>query len=181
MGKYDEKQLAYSRMQYYKHREQKLEQKRRYNSTQFGRAVNLLSSYNKSDRDMNRGEGNLTAQWIVENIFTKPCVHCGETDWTKLGCNRLDNSKPHTKDNVESCCESCNKKLAETEHKKKVYQYTLDGKLVKVWDSLSEVREAGYDLKFIYWCNAGGFFDKKRNKWINIKQYKGYKWSFEPL
>ena len=48
------------------------------------------------------------ARWIVENIYTKPCPHCGETDWHNLGCNRLDNSKPHTIDNVEPCCFHCN-------------------------------------------------------------------------
>lgn len=49
-------------------------------------------------------------EWMVENIYTV-CPYCGETDWRKLGCNRLDNSKPHTKDNVEPCCKKCNSKL----------------------------------------------------------------------
>jgi len=175
----NEKELAYSRKMYYKHREQKLEQKREYNSTQIGRAVNLLSTYNKSDRDCARGVGNLTAEWIVNNIFSKSCPYCGETDWRKLGCNRLDNSKPHTKDNVEPCCGRCNK-LIETDRRKiKVYQYTLDWKLVKVWKSKQEIREAGFDLRLVNACCNGGYFHKKRNKWINIKQYKGFRWSYE--
>ena len=48
------------------------------------------------------------AKWIVDNIYSKTCTHCGESDWHKLGCNRLDNTKPHTKDNVEPCCQHCN-------------------------------------------------------------------------
>lgn len=28
-----------------------------------------------------------------------------------MDCNRIDNSKPHTKDNVEPCCKSCNSRL----------------------------------------------------------------------
>ena len=82
-----------------------------YNKTPKGRAVYLLNRYKSSDKEHNRGESDLTSQWIVYNIFTKSCVHCGETDWTKIGCNRLDNSKPHTIDNVEPCCGKCNRKL----------------------------------------------------------------------
>lgn len=76
------------------------------------RAHNLLSAYNQSDKKHNRKKGDLTAKWIVENIFSKPCVHCGKTGWNIIGCNRLDNSKPHTMDNVEPCCKECNKKLS---------------------------------------------------------------------
>ena len=82
-----------------------------YNKTPKGRAVYLLNRYKSSDKEHNRGESDLTSQWIVENIFSKPCAHCGETDWRKIGCNRLDNSKPHTMDNVEPCCGECNRKL----------------------------------------------------------------------
>lgn len=76
-----------------------------------GRAHNLLSSYKCEDKKHNRGKGDLTAKWIVDNIFSKPCKYCGKTGWDVIGCNRLDNSKPHTKDNVEPCCKECNKKL----------------------------------------------------------------------
>lgn len=79
-------------------------------NTKLGRARSLLNAYNQSDEIRGRGKGDLTPKWIVENIFTKPCVHCGVTGWDVIGCNRLDNSKPHTKDNVEPCCFKCNLK-----------------------------------------------------------------------
>lgn len=88
------------------------ERRLKYINNPIERASDLISAYNQSDKKYNRGRGNLTAKWIVENIFTQPCPHCGETDWHKIGCNRLDNSKPHTKDNVEPCCKVCNKKLS---------------------------------------------------------------------
>ena len=75
-----------------------------------GRADYLLQRYRQSDKKHNRGECTLTAQWIVENIFSKPCHYCGKTDWTKIGCDRIDNSKPHTEDNVIPCCMNCNRK-----------------------------------------------------------------------
>ena len=47
---------------------------------------------------------------MVENTFNDHCLYCGETDWIKLGLDRIDNSKPHTPDNVVTCCEKCNTK-----------------------------------------------------------------------
>ena len=82
-----------------------------------GRASVLLNAYNHQDLKYGRGKGDLTAKWIVDHIFTKPCAHCGKEGWEIIGCNRLDNSKPHTKDNVEPCCKECNDKLA-TEEKR---------------------------------------------------------------
>lgn len=51
-----------------------------------------------------------------------------------------------------------------------VYQYTLDGELVKIWPSMHEAERAGFGRKEIKKCCLG-----------ILKQHKGYKWSFEPL
>lgn len=92
------------------------EYKKEYNTkrrkTPIGRASNLISAYNQQDRINNRGRGDLIAKWVVENILFKPCTHCGKEGWEVIGCNRLDNSLPHTMNNVEPCCWSCNSKLA---------------------------------------------------------------------
>ena len=79
-----------------------------YFSTPIGRAKCLANSYKTEDKKHNRGECTLTAKWIVDNIFSKHCHYCGETDWRKLGCDRIDNSLPHTPDNVVPCCKPCN-------------------------------------------------------------------------
>lgn len=121
-----EKQREYARRWYWKHREKAQENSRNYYSknsserityhknytkTPMGRASYLVQAYAREDKKYNRGKGDIDAKWIVENIFSKHCAYCGTTDWTKLGCNRLDNSKPHTIDNVEPCCGKCNLKL----------------------------------------------------------------------
>lgn len=161
---------------YYLENKDKIEKKKKeYIKTPMGRACYLFNGYNQQDKENNREKGDLTPKWIVENIFSKPCVHCGESDWHKLGCNRLDNSKPHTMDNVEPCCSKCNRKLAANEQKitfaKKVYQCTLDGKTINVWVSgIEAARQLGYDNGTINKC-----CNNKR------KTYKGYKWSYEPL
>lgn len=77
-------------------------------STMDGRANNLLCSYRKSDKGHNRGECTLTKEWIIENIFKSACVYCGETDWKKLGCDRIDDTRPHTPENCVCACKKCN-------------------------------------------------------------------------
>lgn len=103
-----EKAREIARMKYELNKEREKERHKTYTKTPMGRASYLRAAYIREDRKYERGECDLTAKWIVDNIFSKPCTHCGESDWTKIGCNRLDNSKPHTMDNVEPCCWKCN-------------------------------------------------------------------------
>ena len=86
-------------------------QVKEYNSTPKGRAYYLLNAYRREDKAKNRGECTLTKEWIIDNIFSGQCCHyCGKTDWHELGCDRIDNSLPHTPDNVVPCCWECNNK-----------------------------------------------------------------------
>lgn len=104
------RQLEACRRYYERHKETKKLKNKIYKTTAIGRASYLLQAYNQSDRKYNRGKGDLTAKWIYDNILFKPCAHCGKEGWDIIGCNRLDNSKPHTMDNVEPCCLTCNLK-----------------------------------------------------------------------
>lgn len=157
------------------HPEYKKEYERLYRKTPIGRATNLLRIYKQSDKKSNRGICTLSAKWIVENIFSKKCSHCEESDWTKIGCNRINNDLPHTPENVEPCCFKCNAKLRGKdiikEQSKQVYQYTLNNDLVNTWQSLSEIqRKLSLDKRCISRCCNG----------ITKSSY-GFKWSFKPL
>lgn len=56
-------------------------------------------------------------------------------------------------------------------NRKKVYQYTLDNELVRIWDSISKVAsELAYSRDSI-----GDCCNEHR------ENYKGYKWSYKPL
>lgn len=114
-----EKCLENARRRYLEKKEEIKEYHRQYNKTPYGRALNLVSTYNQSDKKYGRGECTLTADWVVENIFSKQCS-CGESDWHKLGCNRINNDLPHTPDNVEPCCTECNKKRVRSKHTRKI-------------------------------------------------------------
>lgn len=80
---------------------------RRYTSEGYGRATALICAYRKMDRA--RGLScDLNREFLVNEIFNKPCVYCGDTS-LKLGCDRLDNRVGHTISNVVPCCVICNR------------------------------------------------------------------------
>lgn len=150
-------------------KERKLAYQQRYRKTQIGKASSQVKRYNQSDIESGRGKGNLTSQWMVDNIYTKSCVYCGESDWKKLGCNRIDNSKPHTTDNVEPCCKECNCKIEGVGLAKRVDQIDMTtGEVVHQWVSTIEAeKEGGFDCGAISKCCMG-----VRNK------HKGYYWKY---
>ena len=168
-----------------KHRNELKIKSKEYRETEYGRAYTLLRAYNKADERHHRGKGDLTVKWIVENIFTKPCAHCGKTGWKVIGCNRLDNSKPHTVDNVEPCCWECNRRLGivYTSQKNSIGVDQIDPQTGEVIASYPSSRDAARTIKtsntnIIRACN-GGFLWK--DKWYNVTQCKGYRWTYKPL
>ena len=69
----------------------------------------IVNNYKKMDRE--RGfdpNQTISAEWFLQNIAYRPCAHCGLQAIGLIGCNRLDNTKGHTIDNVEPCCFKCN-------------------------------------------------------------------------
>lgn len=130
---------------YTEHKKERFEYAKKYRSTPMGRASYLINSYNRDDNKRCRGKGDLTAEWIVSNIFTQKCAHCDETDWHKLGCNRLDNSKPHTKDNVEPCCEKCNTEIEWERKRIPVDQIDLEtGEVINTFRCTLDAIREGY-------------------------------------
>lgn len=146
-------------------------EKKDYRKTPLGRASMLIQNYIRNDR--NNGFGKVVdfdIKWMVENIMSKPCVYCGKEGWDIIGCNRIDNSKGHTKDNVEPCCRSCNIGKGAIEYNSRpVYQYTLGGKLIGKYSSTMEAeRKTGFSHAHISEC-CNGIHNKHKN----------YKWSYE--
>ena len=72
-------------------------------------AKRMVNGYRHMDRErFGYDSKTITAEWFLEHIAYQPCAHCGKQGIGLIGCNRLDNTKPHTIDNVEPCCQSCN-------------------------------------------------------------------------
>ena len=132
------------------------------------RALILLNNYKKKDKLYGRGQGDLTRDWIIEHILSQPCAHCGKRGWDVIGCNRLDDSKPHTKDNVEPCCKECNDRIHTEGQSIQVDQIDMTGEVIAVYHSASEAaRDNGFDQGAISKCCMG-----VRNK------HKGYYWKY---
>lgn len=70
------------------------------------KASKMISSYKIKDKKNRAPISDITIDWMIENIINKPCIYCGDTN--RIGCDRIDNSKGHTIDNVVPCCYECN-------------------------------------------------------------------------
>lgn len=154
------------------------EKGKRYRSTKIGRAKSLLHGYKREDKIYNRGECTLTEEDMYR-LWEQCCYWCGETDWLKLGADRLDNSKPHTKENCVCACWKCNTErsieylkennMLNSFTPKSVIQYTLDGEFVSEYETISEAsRVNGIKVTNICKCCKG-----KANK------AGGYVWKYK--
>lgn len=72
----------------------------RWSRSQRGRATYLRKAYQRVD------ECDLSADEILAFIV-QPCVYCGTTSENR-GLDRIDNSKPHIRGNVQTACGGCN-------------------------------------------------------------------------
>ncbi len=100
-----------------------------------------------------------------------------------LEVNHKDENTSNPKiDNLEWCTASYNKNygtrnsrcrlktINDINRSKKVYQYDLEGKFIKVWPSTKECGRNGFIAKHVSSCCLG-----------NRKTHKGFIWSYKPL
>jgi len=73
---------------------------KRWNQTQRGRATSLRNAYQRIDAC------DLSSVEILEMI-EQPCCYCGTTSHNR-GLDRINNSLPHIKGNVQTACTDCN-------------------------------------------------------------------------
>lgn len=81
---------SYNKIEYHKHRD--------YYMTQQYKWIDARKNLTN----------DLDSDWFKEHITSKPCSYCNTTS-EPIGADRLDNDKPHNKDNVIPCCKICNK------------------------------------------------------------------------
>ncbi len=77
-----------------------------FNYGSIGWANNALSDYRLSDRKKKQKQCDLSGEEFL-NFIENPCSYCGDAE-DKIGADRVDNNKGHTKDNIVPCCRLCN-------------------------------------------------------------------------
>lgn len=97
-------------------------------------------------------------------------------DWTEdangkpfkeLEINHKDKDRTNNRvENLEWCGRTYNVRYSQA---KTVYQYTLDGELVRVWPSTRECEKYGFNYRCISACCNG-----------KQETHKGFKWSYLP-
>ena len=149
-----EERLKYSAEHFQRNKEKKNTQKREwrknnrrkhlqstseYLKTPYGRATHLVSRYKYSDIEKGRDGFSLTPVWVLNHIFSSTCVYCGDSDWKHLGCDRIDNTKPHTPENCVCSCGVCN---VERQIKKMSVEEFKDFRKThpRGWDSIDNLK-----------------------------------------
>lgn len=70
------------------------------------KASKMISSYRIKDKKKGFDKPDYDLNWFIENIMKQECVYCGDNK--RIGADRIDNNKGHTKDNIIPCCLECN-------------------------------------------------------------------------
>lgn len=147
--KYNDSHKEEHKQYYLEHKEEILAKRKAYYLSKEGKLKKMVQAYKQQDKEANRGESTLNYEQLL-SLIEQGCHWCGEKDWTKLGADRIDNTKPHTIDNCVCSCLHCN---AGRERQKKVFQYTLDGEFVAEYRSESEAsRQTGINQTHINGC-----------------------------
>lgn len=165
------------------------------------KARKMKDRYKHYDKERFGVGNDLTKQWIADHILDSHCEYCGEDNWDKLGCDRIDNSKPHTTDNCICACARCNrlrgdnfsvedmKEIGEVIKRiekrntvyrigkkkgKKVAKIDKDGNVVKIYPSTIETKIDGYCRTCV--GKAANHFVDSNGRDYSV--YKGYYWEF---
>ena len=97
---------------------------------QKNREKRLLTSYKYIDK-LKGLDCDLTIDWLKENITSKPCIYCGETE--NIGCDRKDNTKGHTKENCVPADCGCNETRMDN--------YSFEEMLTEMGPAIRRVKE----------------------------------------
>lgn len=135
--------------------------------------------YDENGNRYNKPIHRLVAEAFIPNPQNKPCVDHINTIRTD---NRVENLRwADWKENSNNEL-TIQKLYGHKRSCKKVFQYTLEGKLIGEFESAKKAAEAVNGTSAgISYCCLGGFYSTSKQKYYKCNEYKGYRWSYEPL
>lgn len=95
---------------YNKNRDRVSDTNKKYYETIDGIAARRRNHYVWEDRHVIHSDTSetVTKEWIIDNILNSKCLYCCDDIPGHLGCDRIDDNKGHTPDNVICACGICN-------------------------------------------------------------------------
>lgn len=102
-----------------------------------------------SSKERNHPRPSYTLEWYKDWCMKQDLFHRLYDDWVKNNYNkkftpsgdRIDIKKPYTKDNIQLLTWDENNKKSHTEAYKKLFRYDLNGKLIKVYNSINSIKK----------------------------------------
>lgn len=141
------------------HRETRKRIEERAKRTPNGVITTLFISMKRRSKQRKHAPPKFTkvqlTKWLYDNGFQKlydDWVNSGYNRWKKPSCDRLDDSKGYSFDNMRLVTwkenHDKNKKELEKKSRKAIQQVDLDGTVTKEWESIAQARrELGFEVK----------------------------------
>lgn len=135
----------------------------------------LFISLYKNGKGKNYKVHFLVAKAFIPNTENKPiCHHIDKNKENNVVENLMWVTQKQHKELHQEIYEAISKAKSMS-----INQYDLQGNFIRIWKSSADIKkELGFSKNSIICCCNGGYFNQKRNKWVNVNQSHNFIWKY---